>query len=64
MTHFLQIENFGELVAWKVTDHFEAILKTDMDKLTKLVHCFSQSDCDINHELQLVKIESRLFPGL
>ncbi|ENN74000.1 hypothetical protein YQE_09390, partial [Dendroctonus ponderosae] len=54
----LPIENFGELVAWKVTDHFEAILKTDMDKLAKLIHCFSQSDCDINHELQLVKIET------
>lgn len=54
----LQMENFGELIAWKVTDHFEAILRTDMDKLTKLIHCFSQSNCDINHELQLLKIET------
>ncbi|KAH1010992.1 hypothetical protein HUJ04_000437 [Dendroctonus ponderosae] len=60
----LPIENFGELVAWKVTDHFEAILKTDMDKLAKLIHCFSQSDCDINHELQLVKIETIEVDGI
>ncbi|XP_030749027.1 biotin--protein ligase [Sitophilus oryzae] len=54
----LQLENFGEFVAWKITDHFEAILRSDMDKLTKLVHCFSQTDCDINHELQLLKFET------
>lgn len=44
-----------------MTDHFEAILKTDIDKLAKLVHCFSQTDCDINHELQLLKIESMYY---
>ncbi|XP_066259980.1 biotin--protein ligase [Euwallacea similis] len=54
----LPIENFGELVAWKVTDYFEAILKTDMHKLSQLVHCFSQMNCDINHEMQLLRIET------
>ncbi|KAJ8939503.1 hypothetical protein NQ314_011118 [Rhamnusium bicolor] len=53
-----KVENFGELIAWKVTDHFEAILKTDIDKLTKLVHCYSQSAVDINHELKLLRIET------
>ncbi|XP_076254606.1 holocarboxylase synthetase-like protein isoform X2 [Rhynchophorus ferrugineus] len=54
----LEMERFGEFIAWKATEHFEAILKTDMDKLSRLVHCFSQSDCDINHELQLLRIET------
>ncbi|XP_060532773.1 biotin--protein ligase [Cylas formicarius] len=57
-SEILQVENFGELIAWKVTDHFELILKSDLDKLTKLVQCFSQSDCDINHELQLLRLET------
>ncbi|XP_018566189.1 biotin--protein ligase isoform X2 [Anoplophora glabripennis] len=60
----LQVENFGELVAWKVTDYFEAILKTDIDKLTKLVHCYSQSPVDINHELKLLKIETVDIEGV
>lgn len=55
----LQVEEFGELVAWRASDYFEAILKTDLDKLTKLVHCFSQSPVDINHELKLLKLESK-----
>lgn len=46
-------------MAWKASDNFEAILKTDLDKLTRLVHCYSQSDIDINHELRLLKIESK-----
>lgn len=54
-----QVEQFGELVAWRLSDYFEAIVKTDLDKLTKLVHCFSQSTIDINHELKLLKIESK-----
>ncbi|KAJ8916594.1 hypothetical protein NQ315_000238 [Exocentrus adspersus] len=54
----LQVEDFGELVAWRVTDYFEAILKTDMDKLTKLLHCYWHSPVDINHELKLLKIET------
>ncbi|KAL1501975.1 hypothetical protein ABEB36_007193 [Hypothenemus hampei] len=60
----LPIENYGDLIAWKITDHFEAILKTDMDKLAKLVHCFSQTDCDINHELRLLKIETIEIDGV
>lgn len=55
----VQIESFGELVAWKLSDCFEAILRTDIDKLTKLVHCFAQNTIDINHELKLLRIESR-----
>ncbi|XP_050314465.1 biotin--protein ligase isoform X2 [Anthonomus grandis grandis] len=35
-----------------------------MDKLTKLIHCFSQRDCDINHELQLLKIETIDIDGV
>ncbi|CAH1110239.1 unnamed protein product [Psylliodes chrysocephalus] len=54
----LQVENFGELVAWKVSDTFEAILKTDIDKLTRLVHWFSKNSIDINHELKLLRIET------
>lgn len=56
---YFQVEKFGELVAWRATDYFEAIIKTDLDKLTKLVHCFYQSTVDINHELRLLKIESK-----
>ncbi|KAJ8982609.1 hypothetical protein NQ317_005081 [Molorchus minor] len=56
--NILEVEYFGELVAWRAADTFEAILKTDIDKLTKLVHCFSQSDVDINHELKLLRIET------
>ncbi|KAJ8954187.1 hypothetical protein NQ318_005782 [Aromia moschata] len=54
----LEVESFGELLAWRATDVFEAILKTDIDKLTKLVHCYSQSDVDINHELKLLRVET------
>nr|XP_023018683.1 uncharacterized protein LOC111507580 isoform X1 [Leptinotarsa decemlineata] len=60
----LQVENFGELVAWRASDYFEAILKTDLDKLTKIVHCFSQGDVDINHELKLLKIETVDIEGI
>lgn len=44
-----------------MSDYFEAVIKTDFTKLTRLVHCFSQGDLDINHELKLLKIESKLF---
>ncbi|CAH1132028.1 unnamed protein product [Ceutorhynchus assimilis] len=54
----LAIEQFGELVAWKITENFETILRSDMDKLVQLVQCFSQRDCDMNHELKLLKIET------
>ncbi|CAH1999965.1 unnamed protein product [Acanthoscelides obtectus] len=60
----LEIENFGELIGWRIADYFEAILKTDMDKLTKLVHCYSQGNIDINHELKLLKIETVDVDGL
>ncbi|CAG9853591.1 unnamed protein product [Phyllotreta striolata] len=54
----LQVENFGELIAWRASDTFEAVLKTDIDKLTRLVHRFSNTTIDINHELKLLKIET------
>ncbi|VEN62867.1 unnamed protein product [Callosobruchus maculatus] len=60
----LEIENFGELVGWRVADYFEAVLKTDMDKLAKLVHCYSQGNIDINHELKLLKIETVDVEGI
>ncbi|CAH0549555.1 unnamed protein product [Brassicogethes aeneus] len=55
----IAIENFGDLIAWRTAEKFEAILKTDMKNLTKLVNCFSRNEeIDINHELQLLKIET------
>ncbi|CAG9814996.1 unnamed protein product [Phaedon cochleariae] len=54
----LEVENFGELIAWRASEGFEVILKTDLDRLSKLVNCFSQGDLDINHELKLLRIET------
>nr|CAI5834370.1 unnamed protein product [Callosobruchus analis] len=59
-----RIETFGELVGWRAADYFEAVLKTDMDKLAKLVHCYSQGNIDINHELKLLKIETIDVEGI
>lgn len=59
----IQVEAFGEPVAWKASENLEIILKTDMDNLTKLIHCFSKSDIDINHELRLLKVESKYSVG-
>lgn len=58
---FLQIEKFGELFAWRVTNFFEIILKTDFDNIAKLVNCLADGNIDINHELKLLKIESKIF---
>lgn len=54
---FLQLENFGEPCGWRVNNFFEVILKTDLDNITKMVNCLSNGNIDINHELQLLKIE-------
>ncbi|KAL3270547.1 hypothetical protein HHI36_021085 [Cryptolaemus montrouzieri] len=54
----IQIENFGELVAWKATSKFEILLKTDVEHLTKLVHCFWNSPIDINHDLEMLELET------
>lgn len=56
---YFQIENYGELIGWKATDNFDIILKTDYDNLTKLVYYFSKHNVDINHDLQLLKLESK-----
>ncbi|KAF5283108.1 hypothetical protein FQA39_LY17415 [Lamprigera yunnana] len=57
-SEIIQMENFGELVAWRVQKNFEVILKTDMTNLTKFVNCFSDHNLDINHELKLLRIET------
>ncbi|KAK4878109.1 hypothetical protein RN001_010615 [Aquatica leii] len=57
-SEIIQIENFGELVAWRAQDQFEMILKTDMTNLTKFVNCFFDHSIDINHELKLLRIET------
>ncbi|XP_057664831.1 biotin--protein ligase [Diorhabda carinulata] len=54
----IQVEKYGELVAWRASDTFEAIIKSDINKLTRIVHCFSKNPLDINHELRLLKIET------
>lgn len=56
-----QVEHFGELVGWRLSDSFELVLKSDIDDLTKLIHHFAKNDVDINHELKLLKIESKFF---
>lgn len=60
----IQVEKYGELVAWRASDTFEAIIKSDINKLTILVHCFSKNPLDINHELKLLKIETVDVEGL
>jgi hypothetical protein len=57
----LQIENFGELIGWKATDSFEVVVKTDLNRLTKLINQYAQTEIDINHELKLLKIESEFL---
>lgn len=57
----LQIEKYGELLGWKISDDFEIILKTDLNHLTKLVYYFFNHNLDINHEMQLLKIESKRY---
>ncbi|XP_022908041.2 biotin--protein ligase [Onthophagus taurus] len=54
----IELERFGELIAWKLNDFMNIIVKTDMDNVTKLVHFLSNNDVDINHELKVVKIET------
>lgn len=53
----VEIERFGELLAWKANHNFEIILKTDLENITKLIYWFSNNNIDINHELELLKIE-------
>jgi hypothetical protein len=57
----IQIENFGELIGWKATDSFEVVVKTDLNRLTKLINQYAQTEIDINHELKLLKIESEFL---
>lgn len=53
----VEIERFGELLAWKANQNFEIILKTDLESITKLIYWFSNNNIDINHDLELLKIE-------
>lgn len=57
-SEIIQVENFGELIAWRAQEDFEMILKTDLNNLTKFVHCFFDHSIDINHELNLLHIET------
>ncbi|KAF2904465.1 hypothetical protein ILUMI_01705 [Ignelater luminosus] len=59
----VQVENYGELVAWRAPEHFELVLKTDMYNLTKIVNCFSDHNIDINHELKVLRIETIEIEG-
>lgn len=60
----IQIEKLGELVAWKIDeDLFEVIVKTDMDHLAKLVLLYTHSALDINHELEVLEIETIFVEG-
>ncbi|KAK9874228.1 hypothetical protein WA026_002580 [Henosepilachna vigintioctopunctata] len=62
-SEIIQIEHFGELVAWKGTSKFEVLLKTDLEHLTKLVHCFWNSTIDINHDLEVLEVETVNIDG-
>lgn len=53
------MEDYGELMAWKTTSNkFEVIMKTDLDNLTKLMQCYYNSIIDINHDLEMLELES------
>ncbi|XP_072379075.1 biotin--protein ligase isoform X1 [Diabrotica undecimpunctata] len=60
----VQVENYGELIAWRASDTFDAIIKSDLNKLTRIVHSFSMNNLDINHELRLLRIETVDVEGL
>ncbi|XP_045466923.1 uncharacterized protein LOC123675586 [Harmonia axyridis] len=60
----IQIENFGQLMAWKATSNkFEVILKTDMENMTKLIQCYYNSIIDINHDLEMIELETINIDG-
>ncbi|XP_044762850.1 biotin--protein ligase [Coccinella septempunctata] len=60
----IQIEDFGELMAWKATaNKFEVIIKTDLENLTKLIQCYYNSIIDINHDLEMIELETVNIDG-
>lgn len=54
-----QVTDLGEPVAWMAADNFSIILKTDLDKFTKLMSCFLANPIAINDGMEVLRIESK-----
>jgi len=60
MKYYLQVENYGKLLAWKMDSKLAMILETDVEHFTKLlIVTFMQSNFLINDHLTLLRIECK-----
>lgn len=58
----LSIEDFGELLAWKVDTHFAVLLKSDLLHFTELImSSFMRDSFAINDGLPLIRVECKFF---
>lgn len=58
----LSIEDFGELLAWKVDTHFAVLLKSDLLHFTELImSSFMRDSFAINDGLPLFRVECKFF---
>lgn len=56
----LSIEDFGELLAWKVDTHFAVLLKSDLLHFTELImSSFMRDSFAINDGLPLIRVECK-----
>lgn len=58
VAQLLQLEKFGDLVAWRVNENLEIIVKSDLNHLTRLLNCFTYNCLDMNHELSVLSVET------
>lgn len=58
----LNIEDFGELLAWKVDSHFAVLLKSDLLHFTELImSSFMRDSFAINDGLPLIRVECKFL---
>lgn len=58
----LNIEDFGELLAWKVDSHIAILLKSDLLHFTELImSSFMRDSFAINDGLPLIRVECKLL---
>ncbi|XP_034936138.1 biotin--protein ligase [Chelonus insularis] len=54
----MKLEDYGFILSWMADKYFAAIMKTDVDHLSKLSIALMQGQCFINNGLILTRIES------
>ncbi|XP_043652559.1 biotin--protein ligase isoform X2 [Drosophila teissieri] len=58
-TTAIRLEDYGELIAWKIDSHLAVLIETDVEHFTQLlITTFLRNNLCINDQLPLLRIES------